>query len=119
MTASESYLEERKTLPATIAAHHLEFDAAPTAARIVDRLGDDILVEGRPLSQYAKELLWVPYLNSDGATTSWTARIFPTPSNGPKFLTPKGGSGPPYIPPAVWGGGQQGGRPDHPYRRPD
>ena len=29
-------------------------------------------------------------------------RIFPTPVNGPKFLTPKGGNGAPYITPAVW-----------------
>ena len=102
MTTAETYLEARKILPATIAAQHLEFDSAPAAERIRERLGDDILVAGRPLSQYAKELLWVPYLNSDGAATSWTARIFPTPANGPKFLTPKGGGGPPYIPPAVW-----------------
>jgi hypothetical protein len=38
MTTSETYLETRKILPATIAAHHLEFDAAPTAERIIDRL---------------------------------------------------------------------------------
>ena len=57
MTASETYLEARKILPATIAAHHLEFDSAPTAERIIERLGDDILVEGRPLSSYAQEFL--------------------------------------------------------------
>jgi hypothetical protein len=102
MNACESYLEARKILPATIESHRLEFDAAPTAGRIIERLGDDILVECRPLSNYARELLWIPYLNSDGAITSWAARIFPTPPNGPKFLTPKGGSGPPYIPPGVW-----------------
>lgn len=102
MTAAESYLEERKILPTTIAAHHLEFEATPAAERIIERLGGDILVEKQPLSKYAKELLWVPYLNSDGVITSWTARIFPTPADGPKFLTPKDGGGPPYIPPAVW-----------------
>ncbi|MGA7881752.1 MAG: DUF3854 domain-containing protein [Terrimicrobiaceae bacterium] len=102
MTASETYLEERKILPATIAAHHLEFDSAPTAERIIERLGGDILVAGQPLSHYSAELLWFPHFNSDGAIPSWTARIFPTPVNGPKFLTPKGGNGAPYITPAVW-----------------
>ena len=48
------------------------------------------------------ELLWFPYFNADGAIASWTARIFPTPANGPKFLTPKGGNGAPYITPGVW-----------------
>ena len=50
------------------------------------RLGEDIQVAGQPLSRYAKELLWIPYVNSDGAITSWTARIFPTPADPqPKF----------------------------------
>jgi hypothetical protein len=102
MQAGQSYLEERKILPATIQAHRLEFDGGPTAARVVQRLGEDILLAGQPLSQYSSELLWFPYLNADGATTSWTVRIFPMPANGPKFLTPKGGNGAPYITPAVW-----------------
>jgi Domain of unknown function (DUF3854) len=102
MQTSKSYLEARGILPATIEAHRLEFDAAPSAERIVERLGDDILIGGQPLSAYAKELLWFPHLNSDSAITSWTVRVFPTPVGGAKFLTPKGGSGAPYIPPAVW-----------------
>jgi hypothetical protein len=59
-------------LPATIDTHCLEFDAVPTAERIIERLGDDILVEVRTLSNYAQEVLWIPYRNSDGAATSWT-----------------------------------------------
>ena len=102
MNACESYLEARKISPETIQAHRLEFDTSPTIERIIERLGDDILVAGQPLSKYAEELLWFAFLNADAAVTSWTARIFPTPHNGPKFLTPKGGSGPPYITPAVW-----------------
>ena len=47
MTASETYLEERKILPATIDTHRLEFDSAPTPERIIERLGGDVMVEGR------------------------------------------------------------------------
>ena len=111
MTASETYLEERKILPATIAAHHLECDSAPTAERIIERLGDDILVEGPTPFPICQRVVVGSYLNSDGAITSWTARIFPTPTNGPKFLTPKGGGGPPYIPPAVWEGASKADAP--------
>ena len=103
MQGCQSYLEARRIQSATIQAHHLEFDHAPSAERIIARLGEDIQVAGQPLSRYAKELLWIPYVNSDGAITSWTARIFPTPADPhPKFLTRKGGGGPPYITPAVW-----------------
>jgi DNA polymerase-1 len=103
MQSSKGYLDARGILPETIQTHWLEIDGGPTEERIVARLGDDIVVAGQPLSRYAKELLWVPYRNADGAITSWTARIFPTPADPhPKFLAPKGGGGPPYIPPAVW-----------------
>ena len=102
MNAGQSYLEARGIRSETVQAHGLEFDPAPTAERIIERLGDDILIGGQPLSQYARELLWIPHLERDGAITSWTVRVFPTPADGPKFLTPKGGGGPPYIPRAVW-----------------
>ena len=77
MQTGQSYLEERKILPATIQAHRLEVDVAPTAERIVQRLGEDILLAGQPLSQYSAELLWFPYLNADGAITSWRCGFFP------------------------------------------
>ena len=80
MTACQNYLEARKISPETAAAHRLEIDTAPTVERIMRRLGDDILVAGQPLSIYAQELLWIPFLNADGAITSWVARIFPTPT---------------------------------------
>ena len=51
MQTGQSYLEERKILPATIQAHRLEFDDAPTAERVVERLGEDIVLAGQPLSQ--------------------------------------------------------------------
>jgi hypothetical protein len=99
----EDYLTARGISLQTVKEYRLEFDDAPDKGRIVDRLGDDILVAGRPLSQYAEELLWIPYLNAGGAISSWSARIFPTPPNGKeKFLTPKNGGGPVYIPPLVW-----------------
>jgi hypothetical protein len=85
--AAEDYLKARGILPATIQAHRLEFDTAPNIERIVARLGEDILIAGQPLSLYARELLWFPHLNSDGAITSWTVRVFPTPVDSQKFLT--------------------------------
>jgi hypothetical protein len=101
MNACQSYLEARGNRPETARAHRLEFDTAPAKKRAVAHLGD-IQIASQPFSTYAKELLWIPHLNSDGAVTSWTARIFPTPANGPKFLTPKLSGGAPYISPAVW-----------------
>ena len=102
MTAGQSYLEARGIRSETVQVHGLELDSAPTSKRIIERLGDDILVSGRPLSACAKELIWFPHLNSDGAITSWTVRVFPTLADGAKFLTPKGGSGAPFIPMLVW-----------------
>ena len=99
----EDYLNARGITPETAREYRLEFDGGPDKGRIVDRLGADVSVAGQPLSGYAEELLWIPYLNSDGAISSWSARIFPTPPNGgPKFLTPRNGGGPAYIPATVW-----------------
>jgi Domain of unknown function (DUF3854) len=99
----EDYLNARGITPETAREYRLEFDVGPDKGRIVDRLGADVSVAGQPLSGYAEELLWIPYLNSDGAISSWSARIFPTPSDPhPKFLNPKGSGGPPYVTPAVW-----------------
>ena len=102
MNHCQSYLEARGIHLETVQAHGLEFDPAPTAERIIERLGDDILIGGRPLSERAQELLWFPHHNADGAITSWTVRVFPTPADGQKFLTPKDGGGPPYIPREIW-----------------
>ena len=103
MQSSKSYLEARGIRPETAQAHRLEIDTAPTAERIIQRLGDDIqIAAGQPLSVYAKELLWFPFQNSDGAITSWSVRIFPTPANGPKFLVAKGSNNAPYIPLGTW-----------------
>ena len=103
MQSSKSYLEARGLRPETAQAHRLEIDTAPTAERIIQRLGDDIqIAPGQPLSVYAKELLWFPFQNSDGAITSWSVRIFPTPANGPKFLVAKGSNNAPYIPLGTW-----------------
>jgi hypothetical protein len=37
-----------------------------------------------------------------GSTVSWIARPLPTLQGQPKFLTPIGGSGPPFIPKSVY-----------------
>ena len=102
MTACQSYLDARKISPETAAAHRLEIDTAPAAERITERLGDDIQIAEQPLSQIATELLWIPYLNADGAAVFWVTRIFPTPANGPKFLAAKGSNNAPFIPLATW-----------------
>lgn len=103
MEAALDYLGARGILTDTTKAHGLEIDINPTKEQILARLGEDIQVGRVPLSSYAMALLWIPHLNADGAVTSWTARIFPTPPEGsPKFLRPKGGGGPPYITPSVW-----------------
>ena len=80
----------------------VEIESPPSVARIIERLGEDILIGGKPLSQVATTLIWFPCRNSDGIIVSWIARVLPTPNGGPKFLTPKGGSGQPFIAPSVW-----------------
>jgi hypothetical protein len=103
MILGTEYLTDRGIDLDTASKLGIEIENPPSVSRIVERLGEDILIGGKPLSQVATTLIWFPCWNSDGIiTTSWIARVLPTPNGGPKFLTPKGGSGPPFITKPVW-----------------
>jgi DNA polymerase I-like protein with 3'-5' exonuclease and polymerase domains len=96
------YVLKRGLSPEALFAHGVEFDEQPDRQRINERLGEDFIYRDIPLSQRAREILWFPVPNSDGVTISYTARPLPGLENGPKFLTPKGGTGLAYIPKPVY-----------------
>jgi hypothetical protein len=108
MILGAEYLADRGTDLDAAFKLGIEIENPPSVSRIVERLGEDILIGGKLLSQVATTLIWFPCCNSDGVPASWIARVLPTPANdGPKFLTPKGGSGPPFITHQVWGAAAQ------------
>jgi hypothetical protein len=97
MSLASDYLLVRGITPQTTTRNQLEFDIAPLdQKRIVSRLNPGCV----QLWSLAKELLWFPVRNNVMAP-SWIARPFPTLINGPKFVVPKGGIAPPFVPVGV------------------
>jgi hypothetical protein len=86
-------------MTATIEAFEIEVDVEPTAARFKERLGFDVLSDGR-LDRLAREVIWFPCSDSAGNKVSCIAR--PLPSIGSaKFLNPTGKAFP-FIPSQTW-----------------
>ena len=67
------------------------------------------------LPDIVEESLWFRCLDAEGKINSYFCRVFPPPKDKEgklaKFLTPKDGSGYPFIVPAVW---EVASRPSHP-----
>jgi hypothetical protein len=98
VTLGEIYLLERGLSLETARAHGIEIDATLERSRIEERLGRNCV----KVWNLASELVWFPVVNSSGTRTSWIGRPLPNIKDGPKFLTPVGGSGQPYIPKDVY-----------------
>jgi uncharacterized protein DUF3854 len=99
MGLASDYLLVRGITQQTATRNQLEFDLAPLdQKRIVSRLNPGCV----PLWSLAKELLWFP-VRGNRSVPSWITRPFPTLVNGPKFVTPKGGIAPPFVPIGVPG----------------
>jgi hypothetical protein len=103
MNIGEIYLEARGITPSTIRDQGIEIDAPPLVERVVERLHRDILLDGVPISQLAEAIVWFGIKGVDGKVLSYIARPLRTKevNGGPKFLTPVGGTAPPFIVPAV------------------
>lgn len=95
-----SYFSERGLMLDTAEENGVEIDTSIVKEKIVDRLNDDLPLNGKPLSESAKELIWFPV--RDGGKDSWICRPLPTIDPSRKFLTPIGGSGAPFIPRTVY-----------------
>jgi hypothetical protein len=94
MSQASDYLSNRGITDQTATCNQLEIDLAPLdQAKIVSRLHPGCV----PLWSLVRELLWFP-VRSNGMLSSWITRPFPTLANGPKFVTPKGGSPPAFCP---------------------
>jgi Protein of unknown function (DUF3631)/Domain of unknown function (DUF3854) len=94
MSQASDYLLVRGITQQTASQNRLEFDIAPLdQKRIISRLNPGCV----PLWALAQELLWFP-VRSNGSVPSWITRPFPRLVNGPKFVTPKGGIAPPFVP---------------------
>jgi hypothetical protein len=99
MSQASDYLAVRGITQQTTTQNQLEFDIAPLdQKRIISRLNSGCV----PLWALAQELLWFP-VRSNGSVPSWITRPFPTLVNGPKFVTPKGGIAPLFVPVGVPG----------------
>jgi Domain of unknown function (DUF3854) len=106
MNLGESYLAARGITPETIQAHNIEIDAPPSEERILERLRKDILLDGVPLSKFAEAIIWFAIQGLAGDVVSYIARPLRSgetapPSGMPKFLTPFGGTAPPFISPST------------------
>jgi hypothetical protein len=93
----KAYLLERGLSLETAYANGVEIDVAPNRLTIKQRLG----VGCPAIWEYAKEIVWFPFYDAEGTTVSWSARPLPSQER-LKFVTPKGGTGPPYIPRMVY-----------------
>ena len=100
---AKEYLLERGLLLETVEANGVEIDTDPNRLTVKERLAKKC----PPIWDYAKVILWFPFYNSQGELVSWAARPLPT-RPGLKFVTPKGGTGPPYITRAVLEKGNRG-----------
>jgi hypothetical protein len=98
LNPGSAYLEERGLSQETASAHGVEIEFSPQADRVTERLGKGCA----PLWNYAEQIIWFPVKNAAGSTASWIARALPTLQGYPKFLTPIGGSGPPFISKSVY-----------------
>jgi hypothetical protein len=99
----KAYLLERGLSLETAYANGVEIDVAPSRITIKERLAKGC----PPIWEYAKEIVWFPFYDASGAIRSWAARPLPTHDK-LKFVTPKGGTGPPYIPRSVFDKGRKG-----------
>jgi Domain of unknown function (DUF3854) len=103
MNLGETYLAARGITPGTILAQGIEIDEPPSLERVVERLRKDILMDGIPVSQLAEAIVWFGIQGEEGKVLSHIARPLRTGglNGGAKFLTPVGGTAPPFIVPAV------------------
>ena len=103
MNLGETYLAARGITPGTILAQGIEIDEPPSSERILERLRKDILLNGVPVSQLAEAIVWFAIQGAEGAVLSHIARPLRAGglNGGAKFLTPVGGTAPPFIVPAV------------------
>jgi hypothetical protein len=101
MSLGIDYLTQRGITQGTATVNGLEFDFSPLEqSRIVSRLNNGCV----PLWTLAQELIWFPiHLNGAQSIYSWITRPLPTLASGPKFVTPKGGTAPPFVPIGVAG----------------
>jgi hypothetical protein len=94
------YLAERGISDSTVKEYKIEIDITPNSERFRDRLGLDQLSQGK-LDELARQVIWFPCRDADGAVVSWIARLLPAPGEA-KFLTPKAVAPFPFIPPETW-----------------
>jgi uncharacterized protein DUF3854 len=96
MSFAEIYLRERGITEQTIRSYGLELDAFLANKKARTRLG-------RSLAGYGvAEIIWFPLYDQGGKLISYIARILPSITGLPKFLSPAGSDGPPYIPSGVY-----------------
>jgi hypothetical protein len=98
----ELYLTQRGVNLDTATKHGVQIEPYPSAASIIDRLGKDMVIGEKRLSELVQEMMWFPIRDFDAALKSWLARPLPTIPEGPKFLSACDSSGPPFIPKQVW-----------------
>jgi hypothetical protein len=97
---ANNYLAERGITEATVEEFDLEIEEEPAGIRFQGRLGFDRW-NSQPLAELVEDVIWFPCRDADGKTVSWIARVFPLLDEA-KFLTPKGGTLLPFVPPQTW-----------------
>jgi P4 family phage/plasmid primase-like protien len=98
----ERYFAERGLLQDFARANGVQWDRIPQATTIRDRLGEDLLVHGQPLSTLIQEMIWFEHRNHQGQLKSWLGRPIPAINNDTKFVCTVESVPYPYVPPAVW-----------------
>ena len=78
-------------------ANGVELDVMPPAKRIIEGLGNDLIIGGKPLSKSIREILWFALRNERGEPTEYIARPLPTPPDCPKCIIPADSTAPPFI----------------------
>jgi DNA polymerase I-like protein with 3'-5' exonuclease and polymerase domains len=106
MQLGVTYLLERGIDEDTILREGIEI-TEPDLALVVQRLGADIA----DVSKRASTIVWFPVYSIAGDCLGWIARPLPSLSPTLKFLTPIGGTAPPYLPLSLCQGKLSAGSP--------
>jgi putative DNA primase/helicase len=98
----EAYLRERGLDVDFARANGVELEVMPPAKRIIERLGKDFLIGGKPLSESIREIMWFPLCNHEDHLKSWFGRPLPDIDHESKFVFAFESAPFPYVPKAVW-----------------